>query len=210
MKPTLRGTGAALGYLGATISLVAYVGYAIYLLGGSADTNVVTWILWSVEAVLGFRIYKSQTRGDLAKYAEEVVAALGCCAISAMLLLRALFAGADILGPLAWVDGVSALLFVIVFWIYRRSLKADNVWPATLAFQAALIFSAFPLVRTALENPAGEPLLPWLGWAIGFALQLSCAFLRRDRTQGYWEIPTPLNYLFWHALVAGIIYLNAA
>lgn len=209
MSKEARFMGALLGYLGAAISTIAYVIYAAYLLGGTADTNVVSWTLWSFEAVLSFSIYKYQVNNDFPTYAEELVASVGCCAITILLVLRATIFGANLFGPVEWVDGVSALLFVIVFTIYQRSLKARDVWPATLAFQIALVFSSLPLVRSTFENPAAEPFLPWILWTVGFALQFACAFLRQ-RAQGYQALLTPLNYLFWHLLVAGIVYVNAA
>jgi len=131
-------------------------------MSGKADTNIITWGLWSLEAVLGFSIYRKQTNGDFAKYAEELVAAIGCCAITVLLVTRATLADADLLGPVEWVDGISTLLFVIVFVIYRRSLKYDDVWPATVAFQFVIIFSAIPLARSTFEHPSNEPLWPWV------------------------------------------------
>lgn len=208
MSAKSRFAGALLGYLGAAISAVAYLGYAAYLIRGAADTNVVTWTLWSIEAVLSYCIYKKQTRNDLATYFEELVASVGCCAITVFLVTRAVVTGANLFGPVEWIDGVSALLFLIVFWIYRRSLRLGDVWPATLFFQVALVFSALPLVRSTFENPSGEPFWPWTLWAVGFALQFLCASLRQ-RDQGYRALLTPLNYFFWHAVIAGIV-LNAA
>src|ERR1019366_4243072 len=125
-----------------------------------------------------FRIYKKQANDDFAMYAEELVASLGCVTITIVLVTRAYVAGANLLGPVAWVDGISVLLFVIVFGIYRRSLKSDDVWPATLAFQGVIVFSALPLVRSTFEHPSNEPFWPWALWATGFALQFFCALLR--------------------------------
>jgi len=205
-----RSFGAGLGYLGATISAVGYVLYCAYLMSGKADTNIVTWGLWSLEAVLGFSIYRKQTNGDFAKYAEELVAAFGCCTITVLLVTRAALASADLLGPIEWIDGVSALLFVVVFGIYRSSLKFDDVWPATVAFQFVIIFSALPLARSTFEHPSNEPLWPWVLWTTGFALQFLCALMRQEGAKGYRVLLTPFNYLSWHGLIAGIVYFNAA
>lgn len=210
MRTIARPFGAFLGYLGAALSATAYVLYSLYLLRGDVNTNIVTWGLWSIEAVLSFRIYKAQTHGDFAKYAEELVASVGCCLIAAMLVSRAYLAGADLLGPVEWIDGISALLFVVVYGIYRGSSKLGDVWPATLAFQGVIAFSAFPIVRSTFENPSEEPLLPWVLWASGFVLQFLCALLRQEEQNGHRALLTPFNYMFWHGLVAGIVYLNAA
>ena len=210
MRTFARFTGGVLGYLGAATSAVGYTLYGAYLLRGEADTNIVTWGLWSLEAVLSFSIYKAQTRGDFAKYAEELVASIGCCVITVMLVTRALFAGANLFGPVEWVDGISALLFVIVFGIYRGTQKAGDVWPATVAFQGVIIFSAFPLARSTFENPSGEPFLPWVLWTTGFGLQFLCALMRQDEKHGHRALLTPFNYMFWHGLIAGIVYFNAA
>jgi hypothetical protein len=208
-RARVRITGGLLGLSGALISALAYTIYGTHVLRWEPQTNIITWALWSLEAVLSFRIYKKQVADDLATYAEELVASLGCCTITALLLARAVTAGANPFGPVEWVDGVSALLFAVVFGVYRHSLKLGDVWPATLAFQGVMIFSAFPLVRSTLENPWGEPLWPWVLWTAGFALQFLCAFLRQDGARGYRTLLTPLNYLFWHALIAGIVYMNA-
>jgi len=208
-RARVRIAGGLLGLLGAVISALAYMAYGAHVLRWEPETNIITWGLWSLEAALSFRIYKRQTRDDLATYAEEWVASLGCCTVTALLFARAIVAGTDPFGPVEWVDGVSVLLFAIVFGIYRHSLKFNDVWPATLAFQGVMIFSAFPLVRSTLENPSGEPLWPWVLWTAGFALQFLCAFLRQDGARGHRTLLTPLNYLFWHALIAGIVYMNA-
>lgn len=210
MSRGVRFIGGLLGYTGAVVSAVAYAAYSTYLLHGEADTNIVTWGLWSLEAVLSFRIYKKQVGGDFATYAEELVASLGCCTITALLVARAAFAGADLFGPVEWIDGISALLVLIVFGVYRHSLKLGDVWPATVAFQVIIIFSAFPLVRSTFEHPSGEPLWPWVLWTAGFGLQFLCALLRQNGRYSYRTLPTPFNYLFWHAIIAGIVYLHAA
>lgn len=207
MKKDVRSIGAILGYSGAAISAVAYLSYGLYfLLRGDADTNIVTWGLWAAEALLSFRIYKAQTGGDFAKYAEEMVASIGCFLIALVLCLRAALTEATLFASAEWVDGVSLLLVIVVYLIYRHNLKSDNVWPATIAFQGIIIFSALPLARSTFENPSEEPLLPWVGWAIGFALQLICVIMRREGRDWYRTLPTPINYLFWHALIAGIVY----
>ena len=210
MKKSTHFLGGILGYLGAVTSVVAYVAYGAYLLRGEADTNIITWGLWSLEVVLSFRIYKKQTNNDFAMYVEELVASIGCCVITTVLITRAYVAGANLLGPVEWVDGISVLLFVIVFRIYRRSLKFNDVWPATLAFQGVIIFSALPLARSTFEHPSNEPFWPWVLWATGFTLQFFCVLLRKNGKHGYRALLTPLNYMFWHGLIVGIIYFNVA
>jgi tellurite resistance protein TehA-like permease len=179
------------------------------LLNGEADTNIITWGLWALESLLSFGIYKRQSGNDFATYLEELVASFGCITITLLLTGRALIVGADIVGPLAWVDGISAILFVIVFLIYQQSIKSGNVWPATLSFQGVLIFSSLPLVRSTLENPSGEPFLPWVLWSTGFALQFACAYLRGKGEHSARALLTPGNYFFWHGAMA-VIIINAA
>lgn len=201
----LREVGKWLGYAGAILSGIAYIVYGTDLLRGGTDTNIVTWALWSVESLLNFQIYRKQVKGDFAKYAEELAASIGCVTITILICGRAALTGATLLGPVEWQDGITALLAIIVLVVYRRALKRGNVWPATLTFQALLMFSALPLARSTLANPAGEPFWPWAAWATGFFLQCVCVFLRRDDKRWYRELLTPVNYLFWHALIATIV-----
>jgi tellurite resistance protein TehA-like permease len=207
---TTRLLGGAFGYIGALVSVIGYILYGTHLLGGEATTNLVTWGLWSLETVLGFLVYKQQTQGDLPKYVEEMVAAVGCCAVTLLLVGKSALTGEDLIAPIGWIDGVSVLLFAVVFVIYRRSLLLGDVWPATLAFQGVIVFSALPLARSAFENPSGEPLTPWVLWAMGFGLQFLCVLMRQEGRHSRRALLTPLNYLFWHGLVAGIVYFNAA
>jgi len=202
-----RYIGSLLGFAGAFSSLSAYTLYSVFLLQGKADTNVITWTLWALESILSFHIYRKQVDGDFPKYLEELVAAIGCCAVTALLFSRALIVHVDILKELQWVDGISVLLFLIVLYIYKT---ADDVWSATIAFQGVLIFSSLPLVRNVYQNPTGEPLLPWILWSIGFLLQLLCVIARSGGlSSSYRTFPTPLNYFFWHGLIA-VIVLNSS
>ena len=195
--------GAFLGYIGAAVSFTAYTTYAVFLLQGRTDTNVITWGLWAVESILSFHIYRRQVKGDLPKYLEELVAAIGCCTVTAVLFGRATLAGVDILKQLHWVDGISVILFLIVLYIYKTT---KDVWNATLAFQGVVIFSSLPLVRSVFENPTAEPLLPWILWTLGFLFQLLCVIARSGGLASYRTFPTPMNYLFWHGFVAIIVF----
>lgn len=209
MSKNIRFVGALLGYLGAAISGIAYIIYGAYLLGGT-NTNVITWALWSFEAVLAFLIYKKQTRDDFATYAEELVASIGCGTITVILIAKTVFNNADLFGQVAVVDWIIAALFVAVFAIYRTSLKRGDVWPATLMFQVALVFSALPLMRSAYGSSSTEPIVPWVLWSVGFFLQFLCAFFRREGNNGSRTLLTPGNYCVLHAVITVIIFSNAA
>ncbi len=204
-----RSVGAVLGYSGAVTSATAYTWYAIYLMQGEADTNVITWTLWALESVLSFFIYRRQTGNDFASYLEEAVASLGCISITLLMTFRAIWFDADIFGPLEWIDGISAVLFLWVLKVYRRTERTGDVWPATLWFQVLLVVSSLPLVRSTWENPHGEPLWPWVIWSTGFALQLTCAYLRREG-KSFRTLLTPFNYFFWHAAVGVIVMTSGA
>jgi hypothetical protein len=169
---------------------------------------VIGWALWSIETVLSYHIYKRQVRGDLAKYAEEVAAATGCVAITLILIGRSMITDLPLLAVVEGKDVISAILALIVLVIYRRALKKGEVWPATVAFQFLLIFSALPIARSAYENPGIEPLLPWAMWAAGFFMQMLCVMMRRNDKLWWRELITPTNYWLWHLLIAAIVLVQ--
>ena len=203
-RPSLR-FGAVLGYLGAISSLIAYSLYAFLMLQGKVETNVVTWVLWAFESILCFRIYRDQVGGDIPKYIQEAAAALGCVAITLLLVWQAYYARTvDIWKPVAMVDGMSVILFLIVLYIYKRY---EVKW-STLAFQLVVILSTPPLIRNVYEHPSSEPLLPWIFWTAGFLLQLACV-IARNKGGSFYQYLTPANYAFWHGTVAVIVLTSS-
>jgi hypothetical protein len=205
-----RPLGAMLGYLGASISLMAYGWYAALLLSKEVDTNIVTWGLWSFEATLSFFIYKSQTRGDFPKYVEELIAAIGCITVTVLLIGRAWLTDAILLAQTEWSDWASAIFCLAVLRIYLKNIGDGNdSWMAARVFHGVIILSAIPIVRSTIENPSDEPLWPWVLWAVGFAFQSLCILLRRGEGKIYRVILTPINYGFWHAAIAIIIVFSA-
>lgn len=206
MKKIIHDVGGWFGYSGAGVSAFAYGGYAVHLLKEGSETNIVTWVVWSAEAILSFFIQKDQSNDDPPKYVEELVAAIGCIGITVLLLWKGAVQGVNLLGPVDLVrDGVSVVACLIVYRLFRASEKTfHDTRAAALFFQVVILFGALPLVRSTSLDSSGEDVIFWALWTAGFALQTLCTLMRQDE-KGLWPVLTPLNYLFWHALIAGIV-----
>jgi hypothetical protein len=168
---------------------VAYLDYNRQVIKGATKPNGVTWLIWSVIAVVNTTSYLKAT-GDVWKSVIPLLN-IGLC-FATFLLAACLkkFERPDAIGFVALALGIIAA-FV---WKQYGSAKYAN-----LIVQAAILTGFIPTWRGLLHDPTREQPRPWWTWTTGYIFALTVVILRWEG-QPY-DLAYPINCILLHASV---------
>ena len=180
-----------LGGIAGVLNLVAYLLYNRQMDHGKSHPKVATWLLWGFVYSLNSGSYLSLSGGHWIKIALPLASAAACLGTLLCALVRGRFRH-QVLD--AWEKAVLviALAASLVWWHGQEAAYAN------LCLQTAFIVSFMPTVVGVWREPQSERWLPWVMWAVAYAVMTYSVWLH---WRSWSEMAYPLNGLCLNAAV---------
>lgn len=186
--------------LGISAIVCLVVGYCFYIKGIYHETirpNATTFFLWMIGGVVEAKSFWDITGDPLVRYFPAV------CAIAVVVTFFFALGRGRFQKPKR-IDILILILDLELVLVMLTDYRAEYLM---LMVQVDLILTFCPIWGSTWEKPEEEESLPWMVWALSYALLAVTVMLRFEDG---WDLVYPVLNVFLHASVGIIAYFRTA